>query len=161
MGNYIYWDANKNLEVAKKLGFKGSPKPYERTYRKFSNVDDIHENGIKDYLKFIKFGYGRCTDHTSKDIRLGIISREKGIELVRKHDHLKDRETMNYFLKMTKMTEDQFDLVADTFRDNRVWWIEKNQWYKNTIWGKPECYGRVRLNDEDRKKYKTSRIKQD
>ena len=63
----------------------------------FSNVDDIHENGIKDYLKFIKFGYGRCTDHTSKDIRLGIMSREKGIELVRKHDHLKDRDSLDFF----------------------------------------------------------------
>ena len=40
---------------------------------------------------------------------------------------------------MTKMTEDQFELVADKFRDNRVWWIKNNQWYKNTIWGKPEC----------------------
>ena len=161
MGNYIYWDANKNLEIAKQLGFKVNPKSYARTYRKFSNVDDIHENGIKDYLKFIKFGYGRCTDHTSKDIRLGIMSREKGIELVRKHDHLKDRDSLDFFLKMTKMTEEQFDLVADKFRDNRVWWIENNQWYKNTIWGKPECYGEVRLNNQDRKKYKTSRIKND
>jgi|TARA_B100001093_G_scaffold82810_1_gene74229 N-acetyl sugar amidotransferase len=158
MGNYIYWDANKNLEIAKQIGFKVSPKSYARTYRKFSNVDDIHENGIKDYLKFIKFGYGRCTDHTSKDIRLGIMSREKGIELVRKHDHLKDKESLDHFLKMAKMTEDQFDLIADKFRDNRVWWIEKNKWYKNTIWGEPECYGDVKLNKEDQKKYKTSRI---
>ena len=89
------------------------------------------------------------------------MTREKGIELIRKHDHLKDRDSLDYFLKMTKMTEEQFDLVADKFRDNRVWWIENNQWYKNTIWGKPECYGEVRLNNQDRKKYKTSRIKND
>ena len=78
MGNYVYWDANKHLNIAKDLGFKENPEPFERTYRRFSNVDDIHENGIKDYLKFVKFGYGRCTDHTSKDIRLGIMSEKKG-----------------------------------------------------------------------------------
>ena len=35
MGNYIYWDANKNLEIAKQLGFKVNLKSYARTYRKF------------------------------------------------------------------------------------------------------------------------------
>ena len=25
-----------------------------------SNLDDMHENGVHDYLKYIKFGYGRA-----------------------------------------------------------------------------------------------------
>ena len=25
-----------------------------------SNLDDMHENGVHDYLKFVKFGYGRA-----------------------------------------------------------------------------------------------------
>ncbi len=49
-----------------------------------SNLDDIHENGMHDYLKFVKFGYGRTTDHASKDIRAGIRSRASGIEEVKK-----------------------------------------------------------------------------
>ncbi len=157
MGNYIYWDANKNLEIAKKLGFKENPTDYERTYRRFSNVDDIHENGIKDYMKFIKFGYGRCTDHASKDIRLNYLTREKGIELVKKHDHVKPIDSLNYFLEMTNMNEEEFDVIADKFRDPRVWWIEKNKWYKNTIWGEPESYGEVKLNKNDQEKYKKNK----
>ena len=27
--------------------------------------------GVHDLMKFIKFGYGRCSDHASKDIRSG------------------------------------------------------------------------------------------
>ena len=154
MGNYVYWDANKHLEIAKKIGFKENPEPFERTYRKFSNVDDIHENGIKDYLKFIKFGYGRCTDHTSKDIRLGIMTRDRGIELVKKYDHVKPKKSLNYFLEMTNMKEEEFDFIADRFRDERVWWIENNIWYKNNIWGKPESYGDVKLPEKDQEKYK-------
>ena len=33
---------------------------FERTYRRFSNLDDRYENGVHDYLKYIKFGYGRA-----------------------------------------------------------------------------------------------------
>ena len=54
-----------------------------------SNLDDMHENGIHDYLKFVKFGYGRGTDHACKDIRAGRMTREQGIEMVRKYDHVK------------------------------------------------------------------------
>ena len=153
MGNYVYWDANKHLKIAKELGFKENPIPYERTYRKFSNVDDIHENGIKDYLKFIKFGYGRCTDHTSKDIRLGLMSRQQGIDLVKKYDHIKPKESLIYFLEMAEMNINEFDEIADSFRDPRVWWIDNNKWWKDTIWKKPECYGEVKLKISDRAKF--------
>jgi len=159
MGNYVYWDANANLKIAKELGFKENPEPFERTYRRFSNVDDIHENGIKDYLKFIKFGYGRCTDHTSKDIRLGVMTRSDGIELVKKYDHVKPMKSLNYFLKTTNMSEEKFDETADTFRNNRVWWIENNKWYKDNIWGEPQSYGDVKLSKDDQKKYKNKNLK--
>lgn len=136
MGVYVYWDANKHTrEISLKYGFKPNPEPFERTYRTTSNVDDIHENGIKDYLKYIKFGYGRCTDHTSKDIRLGIMDRKTGIELVRKYDHVKARKSLEYFLNMTGMTEEEFDKIADTFRNPRVWWKnERGEWVKDYIW---------------------------
>ena len=153
MGNYVYWDANKHVKIAMELGFKDNPTPYERTYRRFSNVDDIHENGIKDYLKFIKFGYGRCTDHTSKDIRLGAMTRKKGIELVKKYDHVKAMDSLNYFLETTGMKVEEFDKIADSFRDKRVWWIKDNKWWKDTIWGKPENYGEVKLKESLRSKY--------
>ena len=153
MGNYVYWDANKHVKIAIELGFKDNPTPYERTYRRFSNVDDIHENGIKDYLKFIKFGYGRCTDHTSKDIRLGAMTRKKGIKLVKKHDHVRPMDSLNYFLDTTGMKVEEFDKIADSFRDKRVWWIKDNKWWKDTIWGKPENYGEVKLKESLRSKY--------
>lgn len=153
MGNYLFWDSHKNLEVAKKYGFKENPHEFERTYRKSSNVDDIHENGIKDYLKFIKFGYGRATDHTSKDIRLGNMTRDQGIEMVKKYDHVKARESLNFFLEMTGITEEEFDITADKFRDPRVWFIKNNQWYKKNIWGDESAYGEVHLKNEEREKY--------
>ena len=45
----------------------------------------MHENGIHDYLKFVKLGYGRGSDHACKDIRAGRMTREEGI-VVEPHD---------------------------------------------------------------------------
>ncbi len=134
LGNYIPWESNKHLKlVIDKYNFKISEKSFQRTYRKGSNLDDIHENGIHDYLKYIKFGYGRCTDHASKDIRAGIISREKGIELIRKMDHIKP-DDLHRWLQYVGMTEKEFDRIADHFRDPRVWkWSKDMKWVKDGL----------------------------
>lgn len=146
LGNYVDWDANKHVRLVMELyGWRPATQPFERTYRKFSNLDDMHENGIHDYLKFVKFGYGRATDHGCKDIRAGIMSREEGIEMVRQYDHIKPGRDLERWLKYVNMTEGEFDYICDTFRDPRVWRIEDGQWVKDNIWGEPSAYGRVHL----------------
>ncbi len=99
-----------------------------------SNLDDIHENGIHDYMKYIKFGYGRATDHVCKDIRAGKLTREEGIEIVRKMDPVKSRDLYRW-LDYVGWTEEQWDRVADGFRDPRVWWIDGDgNWKKDNLW---------------------------
>jgi imidazoleglycerol phosphate synthase cyclase subunit len=134
LGNYVYWEANEHGRlVIEKYGFEISLEPFDRTYRRMSNLDDMHENGVHDYLKYIKFGYGRCTDHVCKDIRAGRMTRDEGIELVRKYDHVKPRDIYRW-LSYVGMTEEEFDRVADTFRDPRVWRRENEMWVKDNIW---------------------------
>ena len=134
LSNFIHWDANHHIRVViEKYGFEISEEPFERTYRRMSNLDDMHENGVHDYLKFIKFGYGRCTDHASKDIRAGSMSRGQAIDLVRKHDHVKPRD-LNRWLNYVGMEEAEFDRIADTFRDPRVWALKNGEWIKNSLW---------------------------
>lgn len=135
LGFYTNWDANAHAKkMMEEFGWEQSPEPFDRTYRLISNLDDMHENGAHDYLKFIKFGYGRGTDHACKDIRSGYMTRKKGVEMVRKYDHVKPRD-LKRWLKYVNMTEEEFDRVADTFRDPKVWWKnEKWEWTKNNIW---------------------------
>ena len=131
LGNFIYWDPYKQTEIVKKVyNWKEAKEPFERTYRTISNLDDMHENGIHDYLKYIKFGYGRCSDHASKDIRMGYMKREEGVEMVRKYDHVKPKRDLKRWLEYVEMKEEEFDRVADTFRDERVWFIDKNSKWK-------------------------------
>ncbi|MGH7380740.1 MAG: N-acetyl sugar amidotransferase [Candidatus Methylomirabilales bacterium] len=134
LGNYVYWEANEHGKlVMEKYGFEINPEPFDRTYRRMSNLDDMHENGVHDYLKYIKFGYGRCTDHVCKDIRAGRMTRDEGIELVRKYDHIKPRDLCRW-LPYVGMTEEEFDRVGDTFRDPRVWRRENGEWLKDNLW---------------------------
>lgn len=153
IGNFFKWDPNRHTPlVQKKYGFKSANTPFERTYRVASNLDDRYENGAHDLLKFIKFGYGRASDHASKDIRTGYMTRERGIDMVRKHDHVVSQD-LYYWLEYVGMSEDEFWVTADGFRDPRVWWIQDGLWWKDNIWGEPSAYGPVHLSLEAQTKY--------
>ena len=153
IGNFFKWDPNWHAQmVQKEYGWKPSSKPFERTYRRFSNLDDRYENGIHDLMKFVKFGYGRCSDHASKDIRTGYMTRNEGIEMVAKYDHVVSSD-LYYWLDYVKMKEKDFWEIADSFRDPKVWWIKDGEWWKDNIWGKPSSYGKVYINKNQQKSY--------
>jgi len=157
IGNYFKWEPNKQTELVKaKYAWKASEQPFERTYRTMSNLDDRYENGVHDLLKFIKFGYGRASDHASKDIRTGDMTREQGTEMVRKYDHVVSQD-LYHWLNYVGMDEGQFWETADSFRDPRVWWIEDGQWWKDNVWGTPSAYGQVHLSLDAQEKYKKRR----
>lgn len=137
IGNYFKWDPNRHSKLVKdKYGWKQSAKPFERTYRLVSNLDDRYENGVHDLLKYIKFGYGRASDHASKDIRMGYMTREEGIKMVRKYDHVIPSD-LQYWLDYVNMSEKEFWRIANSFRDSRVWKKDKEgNWVKDNIWDK-------------------------
>jgi len=149
LSNYVDWDGNTNARIVEEeYGWKPAQQPFERTYRTISNLDDMHENGIHDYMKFVKFGYGRGSDHSCKDIRAGLMTREHGMAMVRQYDAVKPRRDLERWLTYVGMSEVEFDVVCDTFRDPRVWWIEGGQWMKENIWGGSSEYGTVALPKE-------------
>jgi N-acetyl sugar amidotransferase len=158
LGNFINWDGNLNAKLAiERYDWRPASEPPERTYRTFSNVDDMHENGIHDYLKFVKFGYGRASDHACKDIRSGLMTRERGIEVVRQYDAVKPRRDLARWLAYVGMSEAEFDETADSFRNPRVWQIEEGSWVKDNIWGEPSSYGPVHLRGEALERWQVER----
>ena len=147
VSNYFNWDANIHGPLmVDKYGFKESSEEFERTYRRMSNLDDMHENGIHDYMKWVKFGYGRATDHTSKDIRGGVLNRDEGLEIILRRDHIKSKDLWRW-LDYVGWSEEEFDRVADSFRDPRVWWIRRGEWCKLDIDGVERTYGKVNLTE--------------
>lgn len=47
---------------------------------------------VNQMIKYYKFGFGRVTDYVNEEIRLGRISRSRGIELVEQYDDAQDAE---------------------------------------------------------------------
>ena len=135
IGNFDKWDANEHSKfVINTYGWQPASEPFERTYRTMSNLDDRYENGVHDYLKYVKFGYGRATDHACKDIRTNYMSRREGIEMVRKYDHIRSSD-LYHWLNYVDRTEGWFNSIADSFRSPKVWAKNANsQWLKNNIW---------------------------
>ena len=135
IGNFDPWDANAHSKLVTELyGWEPSPEPFERTYRRMSNLDDRYENGAHDYLKYVKFGYGRGTDHACKDIRSGYMTRDEGIEMVRKYDHVRPSD-LDFWLDYVGRSREWFDNIADGFRSPLVWrrnadgdWVKRNVW---------------------------------
>lgn len=159
LGNYVDWDGTKNAKlVQEKYGWKPAEREFERTYRKISNLDDMHENGIHDYLKFIKFGYGRATDHGCKDVRSGALTREQAVTLVQRYDRIKPRWDLERWLKYVNMSEAEFDATCDTFRDPRVWSIENHRWVKDDITGERGEYGPVHLEGDALNKWQARKV---
>ena len=60
-----------------------------------------------------------------------------------KYDHIKPSD-LKRWLEYVDMLEEDFDRIADTFRDERVWTIENNCWIKKNINGEKQNYGEVK-----------------
>lgn len=121
LSNFMLWDEKKQAEMMHELyDFQPARGPRDRTFNLYAKLDDYHANGAHDYLKYLKFGYGRATDDATILIRKGIISREEGIELVSRYDHVRPRD-LDIWLRFVDMGEDEFYATIDSLRDENIW----------------------------------------
>lgn len=115
IGNYIHWDTERQVEFIKKeYGWKEDD--VEGTYKRYKSVECIME-GAHSYMRYIKRGFGRASEDASNDVRTGRISREKGFELIRKHE-TDPPESLEKFLEITGITRDEFYKVLKEHREN-------------------------------------------
>jgi len=125
LGHHIKWDIFKQLEIVKKLGFSISDKPKEGTYQNWENLDEKY-TAMHDYCKWIKYGFGRATDHASLDIRKGKISREEGIKLVKQYEGKIPLWYFDEFLKDFELSNDEFYKIIDKFANHNLFKKDEN-----------------------------------
>jgi hypothetical protein len=81
--------------------------PPEYDYEKI----ECYLQGVRDYIRYIKRGFGRTSHLVSIDIRNNRLTREQGVELVKTYDG-KRPSSLDGFLKILNISENEFyDIV--------------------------------------------------
>lgn len=125
LGYYVKWDARKQLEIIKKIGFNVSDIPIEGTYTNYENLDTKYV-AMHDYFKFLKFGFGRATDHTSIDIRNKRLTRDEGLKLVKQYDGKIPTKYLREFLDDFVLTKQEFLKICDKFTNKDLFEKDEN-----------------------------------
>jgi len=121
LSNFVRWnEPEQALAMHKMYDFQPAKAGRDRTFNRYAKLDDLHANGAHDYLKYLKFGYGRATDDASTLIRLGLLTREEGIALVARYDHIRPKD-LDVWLHFVGMSEDEFVASVDAQRDPSIW----------------------------------------
>lgn len=115
LGSYIPWDVKENTKIIQKeLGWRGEQvegMPWdEYPYEKI----ECTMQGMRDYIKYLKRGYGRVSQMTALDLRNGRIAKEYADKLIAEYEGRKP-PSLTLFLEYLGITEDQFNhIVAKT-----------------------------------------------
>lgn len=128
LSNYIRWDSKKQHEdMIKAYGYETAHQ--RRTFDTYHDVDCFNYSDVHDYIKFLKHGYGKVTDHASREIRLKRLAREQGIALVKKFQNIKpSKKSLQLFLKWVGMSEKDFYRAIDKFRSPVAWQKVRGTW---------------------------------
>lgn len=112
LGSYIPWDVKKQVGIIQaELGWQGdqvegmpwNEYPYEKI--------ECHLQGVRDYIKYLKRGYGRVTQMTALDLRNKRITQDKARELIDEYEGRKP-PSLALFLEYLGITEDEFNAIV-------------------------------------------------
>ncbi|MBI3126016.1 MAG: N-acetyl sugar amidotransferase [Candidatus Tectomicrobia bacterium] len=119
LGNYIRWDSKKQHEkMIQMYGYES--REQIRTFDTYNDVDCFHYSGLHDYIKFLKYGFGKVTDHATREIRLKRLTREEGIGLVERYAGAEPSD-MAFFLDWMGMPKEELLECVDAHRDPTAW----------------------------------------
>ena len=127
LSNYIRWDAKKQHEIMIKLyGYESARQ--ERTFNTYEDVHCFHSAGLHDYLKFLKYGYSKVTDHATREIRLKRMTREEGIKKVKEYTYREPKD-LDVFLEWIDMSKEEFFTYINLRRYPKIWeHSSSNKW---------------------------------
>jgi N-acetyl sugar amidotransferase len=126
LGYFEKWDSKRNADLCCNLGWNKNPEgPVEGAYNDIENLDCKWIGGLHDYMKFIKFGYGRATDQLCIEIRAGRMTRNEAIDALKQTDEGKiPWRYVPDFLEYLGITKEAFLNNLDSFTNKMI--FERN-----------------------------------
>lgn len=135
LGYYLKWDPQECYYYAvENTGFQANSERTEGTYSKYSSIDDQIDM-FHYFTTLVKFGIGRATYDAAQEIRNGKITREEGVNLVRRFDQEFPSKYFKEFLEYIDITEEQFHQTVDKFRSPHLWDKGGGEWkLRHAVW---------------------------
>lgn len=128
LGYYLKWLPQESYYYAvEHCGFQARPFRTEGTYSKYLSLDDKIDD-LNYYAYFIKFGFGRCTEDGSQEIRNGHLTREEGCALVKKYEGEFPKRYFSEVMEYLGMDPDHFNELCDKFRSPHLWAKVNGEW---------------------------------
>jgi N-acetyl sugar amidotransferase len=105
LGDYLFWDEERQTEWIRDVyGWRETE--MEGAYKGYKSAECIM-SGMHDFTCYLKRGFGRSTWQASVDVRNGLLTRREGFDLIKRHDQERP-EALDYYLKLTGMSEEEF-----------------------------------------------------
>jgi len=124
LNNYLRWDTKAQHEnMIKKYQYESYAQT--RTFDSYNDVDSFVYSDIHDYIKDLKWGYGKITDHVNREIRLKRLSREQGL-LITKEYKDRDPKYSQQFMDWLGVTPNSLKFILDLHRNPKIWQKDSN-----------------------------------
>ena len=127
LGYFEKWDTRRNTDMCCSLGWNKNPDgPIEGAFNDIENLDCKWIGGLHDYMKYIKYGYGRATDQLCIEIRAERMTRDAAVKNLQLTDEGKiPWKYVPDFLDYLSISEQQFISNLDTFTNKTI--FERDQ----------------------------------
>ena len=127
MNYYLKWQPQENYYYcAQNTGLLPNPERSEGTYSKYASLDDKFD-GFHYYMRYIKLGLGRCAEDTAHEIRDGHITRQEGLDLMKKYEGEFPKKYFKEFLEYLDINEKTFEDIVDSWRLDHIWEKKNNE----------------------------------
>ena len=121
LGQYFPWDGFNNYIVARDVGMEVILDVDSTSGYGYENLDN-YQTGIHDYFKYLKFGFGRCTDISNNHLRRGRMERSNALSKIKKYDHLVPYichgQSLEVTLRNIGISMDEFQVIKDRFTNS-------------------------------------------
>ena len=119
LNNYVRWDPKEQHELMiAKYGYETAK--FNRTFDCYDYVDCYNYMNIHDFIKYIKTGISKVTDHATREIRHGRLSKEDALGLVAHHQKQKP-SYIDMFCKWLGINQKGLQYVLDMHRNENIW----------------------------------------
>ncbi len=123
LGYYIReWTGFNNAKFAIEHGLQVRREPPEMTgdLWGFTGLDEDFRL-VNQMIKYVKFGFGHVVDQAVEAITAGKMTRDEGLEQVRKYDGKCDRSYILRYCHYLGITEEEFWQVVESYRNHDIW----------------------------------------